>query len=216
MENLALYNRVRAVPNEAKKPIEGGRLKGMTDINPMWRIKVLTNEFGVCGFGWKTEVVREWTEIGDKGVVTANVRINLYVKMNGEWSEPIPGIGGSDFVAAEKGGLYTDSECFKKAYTDAMSVACKALGIGADVYFEKDSTKYDARQSDTSSPKITRTEVPDPNTHSRRFAAELKANGKTNVDGLKLVEDFFGKKVKLDEVEDAVFNEFMERLSWNL
>lgn len=28
------------------------------------------------------------------------------------------------------------------ALTDAISVACKALGIGADVYWDKDSTKY--------------------------------------------------------------------------
>ena len=32
---------------------------------------------------------------------------------------------------------------YKMALTDALSVACKALGIGADVYFEKDSSsKY--------------------------------------------------------------------------
>jgi len=28
------------------------------------------------------------------------------------------------------------------AYTDALSVACKALGIAADVYYEKDKSKY--------------------------------------------------------------------------
>ena len=42
----------------------------------------------------------------------------------------------------EKNGLYTSDECFKMALTDAISVACKALGIGADVYWDKDSTKY--------------------------------------------------------------------------
>ena len=62
--------------------------------------------------------------------------------MNGEWSEAIQGIGGSSFVTNEKNGLYTSDECFKMALTDAISVACKALGIGADVYWDKDSTKY--------------------------------------------------------------------------
>lgn len=33
-------------------------------------------------------------------------------------------------------------ECFKMALTDAISVAAKAIGIGADVYWEKDKTKY--------------------------------------------------------------------------
>jgi len=34
-------------------------------------------------------------------------------------------------------------ECFKMALTDALSVACKSLGVAADVYFEKDRSKYD-------------------------------------------------------------------------
>ena len=52
MTNLDIYNKVREVPNKAKKNIGGGRLKGMTDINPMWRIKTLTEQFGPAGFGW--------------------------------------------------------------------------------------------------------------------------------------------------------------------
>ena len=140
--NLDLYNRVRKVPQEAIKSIAAGRLKGMSDINPMWRIKRLTEEFGVCGFGWKYEIIRMWNENGGNGVISSFVHINLFVKMNGEWSEAIQGIGGSSFVTNEKNGLYTSDECFKMALTDAISVACKALGIGADVYWDKDSTKY--------------------------------------------------------------------------
>ena len=45
MNNLELYDKFRQVPETAKKNIGGGRLKGMTDINPMWRIKTLTEEF---------------------------------------------------------------------------------------------------------------------------------------------------------------------------
>lgn len=142
-ENLQLYERVRKVPQEAKKTIKGGRLNGMTDINPMWRIKTLTEEFGECGFGWYPELKRTWIEEGAGGQKTANVEILLYVKKGTEWSKGIPGLGGSALVAKETAGLYTDDECFKKAYTDALSVACKALGIGADVYFERDATKYD-------------------------------------------------------------------------
>lgn len=143
MENMVIYERVRNCPNEALKPITGGRLKGMSDINPMWRIKMLTEVFGVCGFGWKTKIVRTWIDDGKDGERTANVEIELCVKMNGEWSEPIPGIGGASLVVAERNGLYTDDECYKKAYTDAISVACKALGMAANVYFDKDrDSKY--------------------------------------------------------------------------
>lgn len=142
MENLYIYEKVRAVPDNAKKTIKGGRLNGMTDINPMWRIKTLTEQFGICGIGWRAPIKRTWLETGANEEITANVEIELYVKIDGEWSEGISGIGGSKFVAREKDGLYTDDECYKKAYTDAISVACKALGIGADVYWQSDRTKY--------------------------------------------------------------------------
>lgn len=142
-ENLNLYNRVREVPKEAIKPIMAGRLKGKSDINPMWRIKKLTEEFGLCGFGWKYDIVRMWTEEGGNGEKSAFVLINLYVKVGGEWSEPIQGIGGSSFVSIEKNGMYVSDECYKMALTDAISVSCKALGFAADVYFSNDRTKYD-------------------------------------------------------------------------
>lgn len=143
MNNLELYDKFRKVPETAKKNISGGRLKGMTDINPMWRIKTLTEEFGVCGFGWYYEIVDQWIETAmAKDEITANVKINLYVKQGDEWSKPIVGIGGSMLVANETKGLYVNDECYKMALTDAISVACKSLGIGADVYWNKDNTKY--------------------------------------------------------------------------
>ncbi len=152
---MKLYEAVRKVPEEAKKPITGGRLKGMTDINPMWRIKVLTEQFGACGFGWYYEITEEKIELGGNDEKVAFVKINLYIKQGGEWSKPIVGTGGSMFVAKERNGLYTSDECFKMALTDAISVACKALGIGADVYYGKDRSKYnDFPPSDPKEPKL--------------------------------------------------------------
>ena len=148
--NLSIYERVRSVPKEAKKEIEAGRLKGKHDINPMWRIKSLTEVFGPAGFGWYTEVVRTWTEASESGEMAVFVDINLFVKKDGEWSKPIFGNGGNKLIANEKkyeNGQqvyipYLDDDAYKKAYTDAISVAAKALGVGADVYFEKDKGKY--------------------------------------------------------------------------
>lgn len=150
MENLKIYEQVRSVPAEAKKNIGGGRLKGMTDINPMWRLKKLTEVFGVCGIGWKYEIVEKWIETAmAKDEITANVIINLYIRdEEGKWSDPIPGIGGSMLVASEQKGLYVNDECYKMALTDAISVACKALGMGADVYWDKDTTKYNDTKKD--------------------------------------------------------------------
>jgi hypothetical protein len=143
MGNLDLYNKVREVPPEAQKTIGAGRLKGMTDINPMWRIKTLTEQFGACGVGWYTEVTKQWIEdCGEEKVACVN--INLYVRVNDEWSKPIFGTGGSKLSTSESKGVYVSDECYKMAYTDAISVACKSLGMGADVYWNKDRTKYSA------------------------------------------------------------------------
>jgi hypothetical protein len=145
MDNLKLYEAIRQVPEEAQKPIQGGRLKGMTDINPMWRIKTLTEQFGVCGIGWYYEILQEKIEEGANDEKVALVKIALYIKQGNEWSKPIIGTGGSMFVAKERGGLYTSDEAFKMALTDAISVSCKALGMGADIYWQGDRTKYDGR-----------------------------------------------------------------------
>jgi hypothetical protein len=140
-ENLKIYNAVRVVPTEAKRSITGGRLKGKTEINPMWRIKTLTDQFGPCGIGWYYEVTKQWLEPSGNEVA-AFVNINLYIKVAGEWSKPIPGVGGAMFVENQKSGEYVSDECYKMATTDAISVACKQLGIGADVYWDADKTKY--------------------------------------------------------------------------
>ena len=141
-DNLKLYNQFREVPKDAQKTITGGRLNGKTDINPMWRIKALTEAFGECGFGWWYEIIDKHLERTELGEVSAFVDIALYYVVDGQTSKPIYGTGGSSFIAKEKAGLYVSDECYKMALTDAISVACKALGIGADVYWQKDATKY--------------------------------------------------------------------------
>lgn len=141
-DNMTLYNAVRTPPAEALREIKAGRLAGKSDINPMWRIKTLTEQFGPCGVGWKYTIEKLWTEQGANGEIAAFALINLYHKIGEGWSEPIPGIGGNSFVAKEKSGMYTSDECYKMALTDALSVACKALGVAADVYWQADKTKY--------------------------------------------------------------------------
>lgn len=163
--NMEVYDRVRSVPKEALKAITGGRLKGMSDINPMWRIKMLTEVFGLCGIGWTVEITDKRLEKGAGDEVVCFVDIHLRVKIDGEWSEPILGMGGSSFVTLERNGLYTSDECFKMAYTDAISVACKALGFAADVYFANDATKYtrppEEKERAAKPPAPAPTEIPE-------------------------------------------------------
>ena len=158
MENMKLYNLARQVPDEARKPIEAGRLKGMTDINPMWRMKRLTEMFGPCGVGW-------WYEITGKEIIddaetkqrAAFVDVMLYYvdPESGTVSHGIPGTGGSSFVAQERNGPYLSDECYKMALTDAISVAAKALGVAADVYYIRDRDKYTAAPPESAPKKAS-------------------------------------------------------------
>ena len=50
-QNMRFYGKVQDTPPEAQKAFNNGRFSG-TDINPMWRIKKLTEIFGPAGFGW--------------------------------------------------------------------------------------------------------------------------------------------------------------------
>lgn len=212
MGNLDLYEKVRSVPKEAQKPIGGGRLKGMTDINPMWRLKTLTENFGVCGFGWYTKITDKWIEEGAGGEKTANVRIELFVKMDGEWSVGIEGIGGSALIAKESSGLKTDDECFKKAYTDAISVACKALGFGADIYWDKDTTKYDTEEGNSGAKTAPKT---DDRQKAGQVITEKEIAEKYGVKSAKAMivwlEQQYGKKIEeFTKEENEDVREFLQ------
>lgn len=153
MNNMEIYNRVCITPEEAKKPIKGGRLNGFTDINPMWRIKTLTELFGPCGVGWKKKRTGCQFREGANGEVSVFVTVELTVKTEDGWSEPVEGSGGAMFVAKERNGLYTDDEAVKKAETDALGSAVKLLGFSADIYYEKDRDKYTATESEQETPE---------------------------------------------------------------
>ena len=146
MANMEIWQALEKTADEAKKPIEAGRLKGFTDINPCWRMKRLTDVFGPCGIGWKYEITNSYVLPGANEEIAAFVDILLYYKKDGAWSEGVPGLGGSMFVAKERSGMHVSDECFKMALSDAIGTACKALGMSADIYFSKDRSKYTTAQ----------------------------------------------------------------------
>ena len=159
MDNLSLWDAVKRPPESALKQIRGGRLVGMTDINPQWRYQAITEQLGPCGVGWKYTIDRYWLEPGTDGQMAAfaqvsvSVRLPIVVSGDGRaevmWSEPVPGIGGSMLIAQEKSGLRTNDEAYKMATTDALSVALKMLGVGADIYMGRwDGSKYRDDQPD--------------------------------------------------------------------
>lgn len=147
-DTMKIWNKVRTPPPEALKKIGGGRLKGMTDISPMWRYEVMTEVFGPCGEGWKYTIEDIWTEDGTVGQVFMFARIMLHISGDDKpdgcpWSDGIPGVGGSMLITKESAGLHCNDEAVKMAVTDALSVAMKQIGVGADIYSGKtDGSKY--------------------------------------------------------------------------
>lgn len=139
MDNMYIYNAGRSVPGGAVKKITGGAYgkAGLSDINPQWRIEKMTELFGPCGDGWIWEPVECWT---DNGICYAHVVVQYLV--NGEYSKPIHGYGGTVM------GRMDDSDLYKSTITDAVSNALRYLGIGADVWYNPGKTS-DQNQFDT-------------------------------------------------------------------
>jgi len=131
--NLRHWAPMARPPQEALRKITGGRINGMTNISPQWRLRIMTEHFGPIGVGWKYTIDEKWTEqIGDE--IMACVKVSLYIKDNDQWTEAIPGLGGSKILQKESAGLYGNDDGFKMALTDALSVAMKSIGVAADIY----------------------------------------------------------------------------------
>lgn len=147
-ENKKIWNQCNKPPQSALKQIGGGRLKGMTDINPQWRIEIMTEMFGPCGYGWGYTIDKLWREDGSDGQVMAFALVTVWYESK---DQTITGIGGSMLISNEKSGPYTSDEGYKMAVTDALSVALKMLGVGAEIYAGRwDGSKYrDAPKNET-------------------------------------------------------------------
>lgn len=148
-QNMRIYDKLRQPPKDALKEITAGRLKGKSDINPQWRYEAMTEVFGPCGIGWYYTIEKLWSEEATNGEKFAFANILLYIKDGNEWSMGIPGTGGSKLIEQERAGLHVSDEGYKMAVTDALSVACKFIGVGADVYRGRwDGTKYNNSGTD--------------------------------------------------------------------
>ena len=134
MLGIEKYKAVEVPPEKALRAIEGGRQAGKTDINPQWRIEAMTNTYGLCGVGWKYEIEKQWSVTGANNEIMVFTNVSLYIKDGDNWSDPIPGTGGNTLIEKERNGMHNNDDAFKMSLTDALSVAMKALGVGAEVY----------------------------------------------------------------------------------
>jgi hypothetical protein len=172
-------------PVTALKEIKGGRLQGMTDVNPQWRYQAMTEQFGPCGDGWKYEIDKIWTEPGCDGEILgfAQVSVRYRIPTLGEWSDPIVGVGGNHLITKEKNGLRNNDECWKMAVTDALSVALKMLGVAADIYAGKwDGSKYAEGSGADADSESGTLALPD---GYAEFAVDFLASAEEGLDALR-------------------------------
>ena len=208
-QNLETYEKLRNVPKEAQKQFSNGKFSG-TDINPMWRIKKMTEVFGMCGIGWYVEVVNREMIKADNGEQSAFISVKLYIKdeKSGEWSKPIYGEGGNSYEKVTRNGISVSDEAFKMAYTDAISNAAKMLGLGADIWFENDKTKYTEERNVTT--RVVATKAPEqPKViDTRKVVFNYLANNAEALSYYKKQHLF----TTIDELTDVKIKEIYEHL----
>lgn len=148
------WTQVSKVPQSYLKTIGFGKLKGKSDISPQWRIKAMTEVYGLCGVGWVHNLVNQWTETASNGEVLAFVEVSVKIKVDGEWSLPFTGLGGNKIEELAKGNLKPNDEGYKMAYTDALGTALKCIGVASEIYEGNfDGSKYNKSEDATQKPK---------------------------------------------------------------
>jgi hypothetical protein len=203
---MKIWKAMARPPSSALKRIAGGRLSGMSDVNPQWRYEAMTEHFGACGTGWKFTIDKLWTEQGADSELFCFAQVSVYIKEGDHWSDPVPGIGGNFLIEKESKGLHNSDEGFKMAVTDALGTAMKMLGVAADVYAGLwDGTKYRDRteaQNPASKPSSTwggeKPAPPATKTWSMMSEAEKLANVVEKLAKIKAMSD---PKAAMDELK---------------
>jgi hypothetical protein len=196
------YENLASPPADAVKQITGGKLKGFSDINPQWRYEALTNEFGLCGVGWKFEIANTFTEpVPATQELMIFVQVNLFVKDGDQWSEPIPGFGGDFLLVKDKNGIHGNDEGYKMAITDALGSAAKVIGVAADIYRGRMESKY-SRPAAPPAPNPQAPKAPRKVESLRAIAAAAKEIGVTNDDIKEVMKRHYNKGAS-NELTDA-------------
>lgn len=153
-----IYKALSKPPEDALKIIQAGNLRGKSDINPQWKIEAITAQFGLCGIGWKFEILDKTIYPLEDKQILLYMTVALFIKNGESWSEPIIGCGGDFIVQKYKTGLTANDEAFKMCLTDALGNAMKNIGVAADVYRGFCDGKYSVRERRQSvEPSTTKT-----------------------------------------------------------
>jgi hypothetical protein len=140
-KNLRFWTALKRTDPRATKPFtRSGGFRG-TQIDPTWRLQMMTELFGPVGQGWGYEQL-DWT-ISERMVFIC-VRVWWRDPVTGETHWTGPQWGGTEMIRKRRDGVEApDDECFKMSMTDALGKCLLQLGLGADVHMGQfDDSKY--------------------------------------------------------------------------
>lgn len=132
-KNMALWNVISATNPKHTKKVKLGR--EFTAIDPYSQIMEATKAFGPAGKGWGWEVAKvEYTPTDQIGVL-----VRLW---HGQKEHTLEQWGQAGLYI-DKNKTKPDTDCFKKATTDAVTKCLSYLGFNADVFLGQfDDNKY--------------------------------------------------------------------------
>jgi hypothetical protein len=141
-ENLYLWDRLKRTDPKATKPFQrAGGFRG-TQIDPVWRIQMMTETFGPVGLGWGHEQL-EWTIAERMVFICCRV---WYIDPDTQTKcFTGPQWGGTELIRKNNrdGTERPDDEAFKMSVTDAIGKCMLQIGLAADVYMGQfDDSKY--------------------------------------------------------------------------
>ena len=131
LDSTSLWKALETTDPAATKSFSRpGGFKG-TAIEPMWRIKRLTEELGPCGFGWGFEV-KDDRIVGERSPIHV-IRIRFWYDWNGQRCE-FDSYGCTPVLVKRRDGMIPNEDFAKMSLTDAIVTASTKLGQCADVY----------------------------------------------------------------------------------
>lgn len=185
-QSVELFRAQARPPENAIRPIEAGRLKRFSDINPQWRIEALTETYGLYGLGWFVQIKDTTTvDLPETKEKMLFLTLELFVRDwsipdEFKWFGPALGVGGDYLIIKDKNGVHGNDEAYAMAMTDALGKAAKLFGIANDIYRGKFDSKYGWRDE-----KEKRQELKDENYRITNEGICIKGqNGFVNINTL--------------------------------
>lgn len=135
-DTMALWNAVCSTDPKYTKKV--GTRGGFTAIDAYYRIKTATELWGPMGLDWHVTPTFEYYE----NLVVCKLEISYPASI--EHRGLINSIAACNIISTAKdGSIRTDSDAYKKAFTDAITKGLSYLGFSADVFLGNfDDNKY--------------------------------------------------------------------------